>query len=393
MAVQPDISSPRATALAEIRPIRVAHVLHTMAHGGVETAILNWVTTTDPKRFDIKLICFKNPGGTEAAFLESAKAFGIYPELVPWSRWKPILQSALALVKILRKHRIEIIHCHNTYANLVGLLAARVYPIKTVTTMYVWGDLGSIRNVLQWVDTKIMRSFDIVSAHCEEALRGTVERGIPASKIPLLICGYPKSRIDLSEDTRTELRSSLGVGPEDIALLYLARFWPEKAHDNLLDAFARMRQRGAKVILWLPGDGPDLQRIQELAHAKGLDDTVRFPGFRRDFEHLLAACDIQVHPSDAEGVSLAICAGMSAGVPIVASHVGGLKEVLRNGHSAVLIPPRSPELLADSILDLIAHPAKARLLGENARQFIENEYSIEAATAKVERVYEALMRA
>lgn len=391
MFAGPFVATAEPVRIDGARPIRVAHLIHTMAHGGVETALLNWVTTSDPSRFDIKIVCFRNPGSTEAAFLRSASSLGLKPQLIDWSRRKPILKAARQLAAVLREHRIEVLHCHNTYANLVGLVASKLYPVKTVTTMYVWGDLGFVRNVLQSIDKYIMKYFDKVSAHCEEAKRGTVERGIPESEIPVLICGYPRHSVNLTVEDRSALRQELGAGPSQTALLYLARFWPEKAHDNLLDAIEILRREKADVILWLPGDGPDLPRIKELTAAKGLDHCVRFLGFRSDFERLLVACDIQVHPSDAEGVSLAICAGMAAGVPIVASRVGGLEEVLRDGHSAILLPPRTPRLLADAIHDLIRNPDKARMVGSNARRFIEEEYSIKAATSRVESVYESLV--
>jgi glycosyltransferase involved in cell wall biosynthesis len=137
----------------------------------------------------------------------------------------------------------------------------------------------------------------------------------------------------------------------------------------------------------MPGVGPELARMQALAGELGVSDRVSFLGFRTDLPELLALADIQVHTSDEEGVPLAILSGMAAGKPIVATRVGGIEEVIEHGRSGLLIPPRDPHVLADTVADLIADPARQRALGANARRFVVDEYSLRAATARVERLY------
>jgi glycosyltransferase involved in cell wall biosynthesis len=302
-----------------------------------------------------------------------------------------VVKAARALSEYVRKHQIDILHCHNTYADLVGLVTARMVPVKTITTFYVWGDFGWKRNVLQWIDAKVMKWFDQVTAHCESCFRDTVARGIAAEKVKLLICGYPVTPTVLDSQQRMELRSEFGTGPSDIALLYLARFWPEKAHDNLLTALKLSLKRFPQLKLWLAGTGDELEKIQTLARTMNLEDSVRFLGFRNDVGAMLAAADIQVHPSDNEGVSLAICEGMVAGKPIIASRVGGLPEVLRHGVSAILLEPRQPEALADAIVALAIDEERRTRLGLEAQRFMREEYSIEVATGRVEALYRELV--
>lgn len=374
-------------------PIRVAILLHTMAHGGVETAILNWCRTFNPEVVEPRLICFSNPGNTERPFLEAAVSAGFSVARIPWGRGKPILRAARELARYLREENCTVLHCHNTYANVVGLIASKIYPVRTITTMYVWGKFGWKRGALQWIDAFVMRRFDRVSAHCESCFEDTVARGIPAAELELLVCGYPAKTIGMTPAERMERRHAMGAAPDDVVLIYMARFWPEKAHDNLLTGFELVLKRYPRARLWLPGVGPELERTKTLAQTMGLDGKVDFLGFQPDPDGLLALADIQVHPSDDEGVALAICAGMNAGLPIVASRVGGLPEVLKDGINSVLIPPRNPAMLAEQVLRLIEDPEEARRLGRGARQFIEERYSLEAATRKVETVYSALIAA
>jgi glycosyltransferase involved in cell wall biosynthesis len=158
-----------------------------------------------------------------------------------------------------------------------------------------------------------------------------------------------------------------------------------------LRAFRLLRDRGARVRLWLPGVGPERERASALSRELGVADHVEFLGFRDDLPRLLALADLQVHTSDEEGVPLAILSGMAAGKPIVSTRVGGIAEVLRHEQSGLLVPRRDPEAIAAAVLGLLGDPLRQRVLGASARKFIEQEYSLGAATARVESVYEEVI--
>ncbi len=388
-----------ATATARLEPlstdrgarIRVGHLIHSMAYGGIETALLNWVVSMNPARFEVHLFCFANPGGTEDAFVETAARRGLTVHRIPWSRRKPVFRAARAMAALACDMRLDILHCHNCYADVVGLAAARLAGVRTVTTVYVWHAFDWKRSVIQWIDLRVIRHFHQVTAHCEDARRGTVARGIPADRVTLLTCGFAHDAVSLPPEERRRRRAALGVGDDEIVLVNVARFWPEKAHDVLLDGFKAAHQRCPQLRLWLVGIGPEEGRIRAAVSALGLDRSVTFLGFEPKLADLLAIVDIQVHPSDIEGVSLAVCAGMAAGLPIVATRVGGLPEVLHHGRSALLVEPRQPLALAESVLTLVDQPDLARRLGAAARRFIEDEYSLTAATRRVEATYEAVM--
>ena len=372
------------------RPIRVAHLLHTVAHGGVETALLNWAANFGPE-LDVKYFCFSNPGQTEKPFLDAAAAKGFEVGRLPWSRWKPILRCARLMAAEIRRQNIDILHCHNTYANLVGILAARLTPVRTATTFYVWGQFSFVRNVLQWVDERLMGQFDQVTAHCEQCLEDTVARGYSREQIRLAICGYPARDLQLTPAERQERREAMGIEPHQRVLIYGARFWPEKAHTNLLEAMLIVRERCPEALLLLPGTGPDLEMVKARCTELGLDSCVRFLGFHDDYDSLLAVSDLMVHPSDNEGVALAVCAAMAAGLPIIATQVGGLMEVLKHQSSAIMVPPRSPRELADAICSLIGDPVTAAKLGAEARRFIREEYSLSVATSRLTSMYQEMM--
>ena len=371
--------------------ISVLHLIHTMAYGGIETVVLNWIRGMDRTRFDVHLACFANPGGTEQPFVEAAERQGLTVHKLPWGRGKPVLKAAGELVRLARRFRVDIVHSHNCYADLVSLAAAWRLPVKTITTVYVWCDLDWKRNLIQAINRAILPFFDRITAHCEFTRIETVRRGFPEAKITTLICGFETHPVTLSVQERLGERRARGVRDDELLLVNIARLYPEKAQDALLRIFARIRERHPNTRLWIAGVGPLEAELKALCARLGLDRSVEFIGFITDLPRLLALADIQVHPAHIEGVALAICEGMAAGLPIVASAVGGLSEVLSYGENGLLVPPGDEAAFVDAVCSVIDDPDLGRRLGAAARRFIQHDYSLKTAVAAVEQTYRELL--
>ena len=198
---------------------------------------------------------------------------------------------------------------------------------------------------------------------------------------------FESDRRVITVEERRQRRRERGVTDNEIVLANIARFYPEKAQDALLHSFREISARHPEARLWFLGVGPLEQDLRRLSTALGLDDRVSFLGFVEDVPGILPLIDIQVHPSHNEGVALAVSGGMAAGLPIVASDVGGLREVLKHGTTGLLVPPGDNRGFTQAVIDLIERPDQARRLGEAARRFIENEYSLAQAVGEVERTY------
>jgi len=397
MTVVEPSSNPHAAATGKIRAV---HLLHTIAYGGVETILINWHKSlrehpTVP--IEMSFVCFENPGHTERAFLTAAAKAGMCVQTVPWSRRKPIFSSGCKLAAILRASRADILHTHNTYADLTGLVAARMTGVKTVSSLYVWSDFGWKRNLLQWINKWALRSFDGVTAQCQCTLRDTWAHGIDPSKVRILPSGFDANRVVLTAAERATGRRELGAGLEDIVLINVARLYPEKAQGKLLTLFKQLLTDNHATKLWLLGVGPLEQELRAAAASLNLGDRVHFLGFRPDLERVLKLADIQVHPSFAEGIPMAALSGMAAGLPMVASAVGGIPEVLRHEDNGLLAPaadhPEFERSFTDSVRRLIREPSLRQALGARALRFIETEYSMEVSLAKLEALYRDLLKA
>lgn len=373
------------------RKIGVAFLIHSVSFGGPDAIVLNWLKTIDRGRFQPLLIAFETPHGEEKSFVEAARRAGMDLEFVPWHRGKPLWRTARATARLVRKHDIAVLHCFNYYADLVGVLVKWMTGVKIVTTMWMWGNLGWKRAILQAVERLALYFFDQVTAQSEDARRDTVQPFLPAGKIQLLICGYSEAPVILSPAERARRRMEMGVDPNDVVLIHVARFWPEKAHDVLIEGLDRIRRQRDNVKLLLAGVGPLQEDIRALVTSRGLDPWVRFLGFRPDLPEVHATADIQVHPSRREGLPLAVCSGMAAGMPIVASNVGGISEVILPEKTGLLVEPENAEQFALTVIRLIDDPALRQRLGSQARTFLREEYSLEIATARLEKLYEEVL--
>jgi glycosyltransferase involved in cell wall biosynthesis len=381
-------ASVRTTA----RKISVMHLIHSMAYGGIEAAVINWLCRIDRSRFDVSLVCFANPGETEGPFVEAATRAGLEVSKIPWSRRKPLIKSARRLVQHMRAHHVDILHSHNVYADCVGAVAARLFNVRTVATVYVLAHYGNWkRDLIQTIEEKVIHLFDRVTAHCEYTRNKMIDLGFNPREIDTLICGFETRPVVLSKEERSRRRRALGVADDEILLGNVARLYPEKAQDVLLRCFKDILAEQPKARLWIAGVGPLDARLRMQCSRMGLDNNVRFVGFLSDLPSFMCLLDIQVHPSHLEGVPLALCEGLAAGLPIVASAVGGVPEILDHGQAGVLVPAGDEVAFSRKVIDLINHPEKRIRIGVSAKRFIEKDYSLEAAVARVERTYCEMM--
>ena len=372
------------------RKIRVLHLIHSVAHGGIESELINWVLHMDRTRFDVHVACFAYDRNREEAFLRATGIAGIPVRLVPWSKFKPFVRAARAVAALVRELGIDVIHTHGYYGDALGAFTKLFVRVKVVSTVFVWGKYEFHRQLMQIMDWTALHFVDKVTAHCEHTRDWTIRLGFSAKRVSTLIAGFPAgNRPRISTAERLELRRAAGIADDETLLVNVARIHPEKAHDQLIRSFKLVHDRYPKTRLWISGTGWQWleDSYKQLRSELGLDDAVEFVGFRQDLWPMLASADMMVHASHVEGVAIAILYGMAAGLPIVASDVGSLYEVLQQDRTGVRVPENDIEGFAEAVTGLIADPERAGRLGAAARRFIETAYSIETAVERVQNTY------
>jgi glycosyltransferase involved in cell wall biosynthesis len=171
----------------------------------------------------------------------------------------------------------------------------------------------------------------------------------------------------------------------------LARLHEQKGHSYLLDAVAQLRREIPDVKALVVGDGELRPSLEQRTQALRLSDSVIFTGTRRDVPEILALLDVFVLPSLWEGLPIALLEAMAAGLPVVATRVGGVPEVVVDGETGLLVPPRDPDALSEAILTLLQDPDLRQKMGQAGQERVREYFSVERMVEETEALYERLL--
>jgi glycosyltransferase involved in cell wall biosynthesis len=391
-STQPTLSTNAPSAT---RKIRVLHLIYSPGYGGIESAVIHWVKNLDPARFEVFVAYFAGDRDREIPFLRAAHAAGLDPIPVPWTKFKPFLRCAREVARVARERNIDILHTHAYYGDAVGAIAGKLAPVKTVATVYVWGKYELHRQLMQLIDWISIQFMTKVTAHCQDTANKTYVIGKRRSQIPILLPGYPLAGpLQDNGTTRSAARQALGIADDEVLLLNAARLAPEKAQDQLLKSFRLILDECPKARLWISGVGlPDIEaNLRELIVSLKLEGAAQLIGFRENYREMLRLADVMVHPTHVEGMPLALLGAMEAGLPIVASRIGGIPELIDPGKTGYMVEENDWQGFAKAVIPLVKDAALRRRQGEAAQTRVATSLSMATAIRKVEEVYFEMVR-
>jgi glycosyltransferase involved in cell wall biosynthesis len=371
---------------------RKPHVLtltDVVGRGGAEAVAEDLCLYADPDRFD-RSLCVTRPtvhvAGADATLARLRDA-GVEVVLLE-RRGRIDVRPFGRLLSQLRTRPVDVVHAHKFGSNVWASLLGRAAGVPVVIAHeHTWSFEG--QPLRRLVDRHVVARFaDAVIAVSEADRRRMVaEVGMPQDRVVLIHNG-----IDGAGDGDGErIRRELGLAPGVPVLIQTATLRPQKAVEVMIAATALLRTRHPDVRLLIAGEG-DTAGLQAVAAAHGVGDAVSLLGSRGDVADLLATATAGVLSSDFEGMPLAVLEYMAAGLPVVATDVGGLPEIVRDGETGFLVPPRDPEALAERVSQLLSDPALARDMGERGRRRQREEFSRDAMVAQVSELYRRLLR-
>jgi glycosyltransferase involved in cell wall biosynthesis len=280
-----------------------------------------------------------------------------------------------------------VVHWHAARAHALGALAALLAPgakrvLSRRVDFRVRGSAGSRLLYALPID-----AIAAISGGVRDALTAS---GVPSTAIRVIPSGIDTAPFDAPFD-RAAARARLGIAPGRILAIQVAALAPHKSQTTLLHAAARLRERAPSLVTWIAGEGR-LRGALLAEHARlGLDDRVRFLGFREDVVDLLRAADLFVLSSYLEGLGTSVLDAMAAGLPVVATRVGGVPEIVRDGETGLLVPPRDPEALAAAMARLAEEPALRERLGAGGRA-LARTYGADRTASLTRDLYVELLR-
>jgi glycosyltransferase involved in cell wall biosynthesis len=302
--------------------------------------------------------------------------------------------ALLRLVSFLSKARVEILHTHLFDPSVVGLTAGVVArtPLRVLTRHYSDYHTRIDRPWHVRLDrlcTRLSHGVIAVSQHTSQHLIGV--EGAPPDKVHTILNGIDFDRVRVPDPEASQrLRGEFGADSANL-LLIAARIHPEKGYDILLNAMPMIQRNGGRPsLLLVAGAGPLEAHYREMARSLGIEKHVRFLGFRQDLPALMKAADVFLLPSVAEAFGLVLAEALYLGVPVIASRVGGIPEIIDDGVDGILVPPGNAESLAAAVTSLLAHPERRQALAGAGRDKVVQRFKFSDMVRAYESLYERL---
>lgn len=368
---------------------RVLSLLSTgLAYGGAETQLVRLATRLKVRGWRVRVISMLPP----QAYLEQLVQAGIPVESLGMRRGVPDPRALLRLVGILRRERPAVLTTFMYHANILGRVAGQLSGVPVVVSSIRNENFGGpardrIMRLTDWMA-------DVTTINSQLAGEAVVGRGVvPPEKLRVIPNGLDTIQFVWTPKIRAQMRQALELGEDSFVWIAVGRIEEQKDYPNLLAAFARVAREYPKSVLYIAGQGPLRPLLEDAVRHLGIVDCVRFLGVRTDIHHLLAASDAFVLSSAWEGLPNVVMEALAAAKPVVATRVGGVPELVEEGKSGFLVPPKDPEALAKAMMRMMSLSSEARCaMGQAGRAHVEAHFALERVVDQWETLYRELLQ-
>jgi glycosyltransferase involved in cell wall biosynthesis len=369
------------------KKIALLQMLTNFHIGGTERQVANLALGIDPSHFDLHLACLRHSGELLAE-LETLPVprseFRIGPLYSPKTLWQGI-----RLAHYVRRNLIQIVHSFGFYPNVFTVPVARLAGAAIVVASI--RDTGDLLTPTQRRLLKLVcRLADCVLVNAEAIRENLLQQGYCPANIVVIRNGITLPKAP-GKERRALLRRELGIPFSARVVAVFSRLNRMKGVQYFLDAALVLAGRFPDVHFLVVGDGGSKTELEEHAGRLGLGQRIVFTGFRGDVPDLLSEAAISVLPSLSEGTSNTLLESMAAGIPVVATRVGGNPEVVEDGVSGLLVPPRDSAALAAAMARLLEDPDLALRLGRAGMRRVSELFSIDGSVHQTEHLYQRLV--
>jgi glycosyltransferase involved in cell wall biosynthesis len=365
-----------------MKKFRILHTESSHGLGGQEYRVLSEAKAMGLRGHQVVIAA---PGKNQLTRL--AKQEGIHCEAIPvgisgWGRLVPLF------LKLLAKHKIQIVHTHGSQDSWTASLAGRISSYRPVI---VRTRHKSTPVSVSFRHDVLYRFLPHVVTTTGEAVRRQLidQNRLNPDAVISIPTGVDMKRFQ-SWSSDVALKKGLGIQVGQPVVGTVSFLRPEKGLDVLIDAVSLLQKEFSRVCCLIVGTGEERQKLLEQIRQKKLDGAVVFAGFREDIPELLNAMDVFVLPSFEEGMPQSLLQALAMERAVVASAVGGVPEIVQDGQTGFLVYPRDPVALAEKVGMLLRNPDQGKVLGQAGRRFMKQDYSMEAMVAKTEQLYSSL---
>lgn len=367
--------------------MKILYIIGGLGVGGAERQLL-YLVEGIARLADVTVVSFS---GSDVALLPEfdrlagvqtvlcPKRLGIDPMLIP------------RLVAMLRRERPAIVHTYLRTANYWGRVAACLagVPIRIAGERVIEVERGRLANLLDRMLSSVTNRVVVNAAAIRDYLISA--EGLDSAKIEVIHNGVPVSQALLEPDVRT-VRSELGLGELELLVAFIGRLVPQKNPGLFLEMAQSVLRSGLKCGFLVLGDGPLRPRLGEQARNLGIEESVRFVGVRNDVPRILGAIDLLVLTSDWEGLPNVVLEALAAGVPTVATNVGGVGELLTDGVTGYVVPPQDLSTLVNRVIGMLSDRSFRAECGRRGREYVQSHFSISAMVDSTVALYNTALR-
>lgn len=384
---------------------RVAHIITRLILGGAQENTL-YTAIGQQRDYDVTLIVGVDDG-TEGTLLDRARAANVRVVVVP-TLVRPIspitdMRALVALVRLLRNGRFDIVHTHSSKAGILGRLAARLagvpVVVHTLHSLVFHEYQATWKNALYvWLKKRCAPMTDVLISVNEQTVKGAIAAGIgqPGQYVTI----YSGIDLDRFLGVREALdpaaaKRRVGIPPDAPVVGKIARLFPLKGHEQFIEAAAEIARLHPDVWFLLVGDGPLREGLEQRLAALQLLERTVFTGRVPPDEvpACIQAMDVVVHTSLREGIARVLPQAGAVGKPVVTFDLDGAPEVIHDGVSGYIVPPLDTGALARRTVELLRDPSRREAMGEAGRAFAARNFSVERMVARINEQYERLLAA
>ena len=356
--------------------LHISHIVYSFGVGGLENGIVNLINHLDPDQFRFS-VCSFTP---RREIFERITQKGVHFEVLhkqEGNDWR----LPIKLAKLFKQWQVDIVHTHNWATYMEGLVAAKLARVPT----FIHGEHG-LTQLTRWhrsaaykLCAPVTDRFFTVSEHLRDKF--VDEFHIPAAKVTAITNGVDCQKFYPDPQLRCQKRQEFGISPDTVVLGAVGRLTVDKDYHALLHAVSLLTKRTPPWQLYIIGEGGLDTELLALAKSLGIEKSVHFLGGRDDVNDLLNIVDVFSLTSVREGMPNSILEAMCVNLPIVATDVGGVGEIVVDGQTGLLIPVETPETkpqaIAEALDSLIRSPQRRQELGRAGHKRIVQEFSLD----------------
>lgn len=364
--------------------------------GGAEKVVLSLMKNINSDLFELVPIIFTRSCLLDTVFFREFDKTGkkyhtIFADKHKIKYLNPVV-NIIEAYKLLKKYEFDLVHTHGYRADILGIILSRLTGLPIVSTCH--GFISNDLNLKLYnkLDRYLLRYADRIMAVSDGIKNDLIKSGINEKRIAMIQNAVEQNgNKERFTRNRRAKRRLFNIQEKEFVVGYIGRLSEEKGVKYLIEAHTLLAESGALVKMLIIGDGPQRKELEDLVKNAGSDGSVMFTGFQNDIENWLPAMDVFVLPSLTEGTPMSLLEAMAGGIPVVATAVGGVPQVVDSKKNGILVSPGKPEEIKDAIHVLYNNETLRTRFSQEAQKTVRIKYDIKDWINKIETEYSKVL--